>query len=141
MSVISNLTSAYGQFMPTVRVDAARRDPPGGAGRAHTSTVEGQLRMGAPPWADPERYVRNSPLFFANKVETPILMFHGDLDAATFMTEPEEMFSALYREGKDVLFVRYWGEHHLIEQPQNQRDMWGRVFDFLEDNGVSPGAD
>ena len=84
-------------------------------------------------------YIRNSPVFFADQVEDPVMLIHGDADSATLMTQAEEMFTALRREGKDALFVRYWGEEHTISQPQNQRDMWTRVFDFLEDNGVTPG--
>ena len=143
MAVKANLTSGYGQFAPSARFEAAQRlgpaGPPSGQGEQTGWAENGQGRMGASPWADPERYIRNSPLFFADKVESPILILHGDLDTATYITQAEEMFTALHREKKDVLFVRYWGEHHLIEQPQNQRDMWARVFNFLRNNGVRPG--
>ena len=39
-----------------------------------------------------------------------------------------------------VLFLRYRGEQHAFNQPQNQRDMWQRVFALLEGNGVTPVA-
>ena len=138
MAVKANLTSGYGQLTPGRRYEAARHVEP--AGKPHVWAETGQGRMGVPPWVDPERYIRNSPLFFADKVETPVMLIHGDIDTATLMTQAEEMFTALHREEKDVLFVRYWGEGHTIVQPQNQRDMWARVFGFLEDNGVTPGA-
>ena len=50
----------------------------------------------------------------------------------------EEMFIALAEYGKDVEFLRYWGEGHSILSSQNQRHMWARVFNFLKDNGVAP---
>ena len=137
MSVNSNLTSIYGQFTPGTRVNFADQIF---FGQSRISSMEtGQNRMGTPPWIDPQRYIRNSPLFFADQIGTPILIIHGDIDTATLMTQAEEMFTALRREDKDVLFVRYWGEGHIIQQPQNQRDMWQRIFAFLEDNGVTPG--
>jgi dipeptidyl aminopeptidase/acylaminoacyl peptidase len=42
------------------------------------------------------------------------------------------MFTALYRQNKPAAFVRYWGEGHGIESPANIRDMWVRVFAWLE---------
>ena len=135
---MSNFTSHYGQFIPIGRIDGNRFDPPGGANPRWHETGFG--RMGSPLWADPERYVRNSPVFHADEVTTPVMLIHGDLDTATLLTQAEEMFTALHRQDKDALFVKYVGEHHLVAQPQNQRDMWQRVFTFLEDNGVTPGA-
>ena len=135
--MVSNITSQFGTFSPMARIDSDRFRNPGGI--YDGPTVETRLfALGAKPWEAPERFVRNSPLFHVESVSTPILLIHADLDTATHLTQAEEMFSALYREGKDVQFVKYFGEHHLIEQPQNQRDMWNRVFNFLEDNGVTP---
>ena len=131
----SNLTNRYGDFIEYMRFAAAEY-----SFRERTSAWMfeiGQHRMGSAPWEDPERYVRNSPLFFADRVVTPLMLIHGDMDFVG-MNQSEQMFTALARQGKDVLFVRYWGEEHTIQQPQNQRDMWNRVFEFLEDNGMTP---
>ena len=88
--------------------------------------------MGTMPWRDPERYVSNSPLFFADRVSTPIMLIHGDLDTMGTIYQTEEMFTALHRENKDAMLVTYMGEVHTVEHPQNQRDMWKRIFSFLE---------
>ena len=125
----SNLASAYGSFKPQERF--------GGRNRS-SSPINRQHRMGGEPWEDALRYMRNSPVFFADRVTTPLMMIHGDLDFVP-IAQAEEMFTALNALNKDVIFLRYWGEAHTVLQPQNQRDMWGRVFDFLEDNGVTPG--
>ena len=136
MASVSNFISFYGQFPPNGKIGGAKHNPPGGA---YTSYLEnGQSRMGATPWGDPDRYIRNSPMFHADKATTPIMLIHGDLDYSTLLAQAEEMFTALHREGKDVLFVKYLGEQHVIVQPQNQLDMWSRVFSFLEGNGVAP---
>ena len=136
MAPLSNLTSIYGQFLPGVF-------PYGdGNGKLFATraqiTESGQTRMKAPPWREPERYIRNSPFFYVDKVKTPLLILHSDLDTAALMTQSEEMFTGLYRENKDVLYVRYLGANHVIIQPQHQRDMWERTFQFLRDHGVAP---
>ena len=137
MSGVSNLTSHYGAFAPIAKVNA---DEYPEIGAARTVKVEtGQHRMMAPPWEDADRYIRNSPLFHTENVTTPLMLIHGDLDSVVNSTQSEEVFSAMNRMDKDVLFISYLGEHHIIEQPKHQRDMWLRVFEFLKDNGVIPG--
>jgi dipeptidyl aminopeptidase/acylaminoacyl peptidase len=91
---------------------------------------EGQLRMGVPPWVDPERYVRNSPFFAADKISAPLLIVTGDLDGLSLQSEA--MFTALHRLGKQVEYVRYLGEGHELESPANILDMWQRVFSWLD---------
>ena len=136
--MVSNIISQYGAFAPWGKIDGERFKRPGSTyGRP---SVETRLfTLGAQPWEEPDQYIKNSPLFHVQNVTAPILLIHADLDTAAHVTQAEEMFSALYKEGKDVQFIKYFGEHHRIEQPHNQRDMWQRVFDFLEDNGVTSG--
>ena len=75
-------------------------------------------------------------MFHIDDVQSPVMLIHGDLDTAVNVSQSEEMFTTSFNEGKDVLFVKYFGEQHTIQQPQNQRDMWGRIFSFLTENGV-----
>ena len=129
---VSNIISQYGTFSPQGKINGKRFIQPGGA--YDRPSVETRLfTLGAQPWEATERYIRNSPLFHVKNVTAPILLIHGDLDVAAHVTQAEEMFSALHREGMDVQFLKYLGEYHLIEQPQNQRDMWNRVFKFLSE--------
>lgn len=129
-----NLTSRYGVFSPVWRYQPMRPLPTGSGW-----TELGQGRMGAPPWDAVDRYIRNSPLFQADEIDVPIMLIHGSADVISIV-ESEEMYTALLRQNKDVLFVRYWGEGHGLLNPHNVVDMWTRVFDFLEDNGITPGS-
>jgi len=95
--------------------------------------------MGGPPWADPARYVRNSPLFAAGRIETPLLQVHGDQDSFP-LGQADAMFAALYRQDKDALLVTYWGEGHLIGSPGNVRDFFRRAFAFLDQRFARPSA-
>jgi len=93
---------------------------------------QGQFRMGNPPWKDFERYVRNSPLSYAERVETPLMIVHGDMDFIP-MQQSEEFFTALYRQGKRAELVRYWGEGHTPESTDNVRDLWHRIYAWLDE--------
>ena len=124
---IADLVSLYGQF------DARLRYEP----RAHEYLLQGlaeagQLRMGTAPWQDPDRYVRNSPLFAAGDVQTPLLIIQGDMDYVPIQ-QGEQLFSALYRQGKRARFVRYWGEGHILQSPANIEDMWQQVYGWFDE--------
>ena len=90
-----------------------------------------QLRMGAPPWQDLQRYLRNSPYVHADKVATPLLMIHGDLDTHP-LSDAEQFFVALNRLGKRAKLVRYLGEGHVVESPGNLMDMWEHIFNWFD---------
>jgi dipeptidyl aminopeptidase/acylaminoacyl peptidase len=124
---LSNLVSLYGQFDARVRYSV----------RPQSSLTQPPLmelsqgRMASPPWKDPERYVRNSPIFSADRVHTPLMIIQGDLDYVPIQ-QGEEFFTALYRQGKRAEFVRYWGEGHVMQSPANIRDMWTRIFAWFD---------
>jgi dipeptidyl aminopeptidase/acylaminoacyl peptidase len=97
-------------------------------------TEKFQPAMGNPPWKDFSRYIRNSPIYYVDRVKTPLLMIHADLDSIS-MTQAEEFFASLYRQGKTAELVRYWGESHVIGSPSNVRDQWSRIFAWLDEYG------
>jgi dipeptidyl aminopeptidase/acylaminoacyl peptidase len=97
----------------------------------------GQTAFGGPPWKDAERYRRNSPITYVDRIQTPLMIIQGDRDFIP-IEQGEEMFSGLYRQNKRAEFVRYWGEGHSIEDPANLRDMWKRIYAWF-DEFVKPG--
>lgn len=125
---LANLASAYGSFDVRYRV-GTQPDDMARLLRQASLMETGQGRMGAPPWRDPERYVRNSPIFRVDKINTPVVIVQGDMDYVP-MRQGEEMFTALLREDKEALFVRYWGEGHGLQSPSNIRDFWSRILDW-----------
>ena len=68
--------------------------------------------MGGHPWEFRERYLENSPFFYLNRVETPLLIIHGAEDEAVPSYLADEIFTALRRLGKTVTYARYTGEDH-----------------------------
>lgn len=124
---LSNLISLYGTFGARERYTDFPQENLFVPGLFESA----QVAMGGPPWKDLGRYIRNSPIFFVDRVETPIMIVYGDMDYVA-MQQGEEFFTSLYRQGKRASFVRYWGEGHVLESPANIRDMWQRIFAWLE---------
>lgn len=131
----ADLVSLYGQFDPRFRYSEHAHE------RLFNMVIaeSGQCRMGAAPWRDPQRYLRNSPLFHADRVQTPLLIVQGDMDYVP-LAQGEQFFSALYREGKRARFVRYWGEGHVFQSPANIRNMWEEIYGWF-DEFLKPSAD
>ncbi|HEX3365707.1 S9 family peptidase [Phenylobacterium sp.] len=131
---MSDLVSEWGQYETF-----ARLDPNLGPSPFFTAGWVEDLQGGMhnPPWADPERYLRNSPIFHADRVTTPLLLVHGEQDAFS-LGQPEEMFSALNRQDKPAQLVVYWGEGHAIASPGSLRDLYLRVFRWFDDRLLSP---
>jgi len=67
---------------------------------------------GVYPWNRREVYVDRSPVFNADKVNTPILLMQGTDDPWCEMTESDQMYSALKVQGKDVVQIRWIGAGH-----------------------------
>jgi dipeptidyl aminopeptidase/acylaminoacyl peptidase len=125
---MSDLVSLYGTFDARDRYQRSARD-----NEFQMSSLEtGQGRMGGPPWRDIDRYLRNSPLTHVEHIRTPLLIIQGDLDYVP-IEQGEEFFTALYRQNKQAEFVRYWGEGHVLDSPANIRDMWHRVYAWLDE--------
>jgi dipeptidyl aminopeptidase/acylaminoacyl peptidase len=125
---MSDLFSLWGEVQPGLRVDPSEGLNLGFSA-GWTEDLQGAMR--APPWADPQRYLRNSPVFHADRITTPLLLVHGDQD--TFpLGQAEEMFSSLLRQDKDAVLVTYWGEGHVVRSPGNLRDLYVRGFAWLD---------
>jgi dipeptidyl aminopeptidase/acylaminoacyl peptidase len=73
---------------------------------------DGQARMGGSLWDKPDAYLNNSPILYANKVNTPMLIVHNTADGNVPFAQAEEWFLALRRLRKKVWLLQYDGEYH-----------------------------
>ncbi len=64
------------------------------------------------PWNNPDLYVKQSPLFSADKINTPLLLTHGTVDTNVPMGESIQMYTALKILGKPVEFIQVKDENH-----------------------------
>ncbi|SBV93722.1 prolyl oligopeptidase family serine peptidase [uncultured Dysgonomonas sp.] len=64
------------------------------------------------PWNNPDLYVKQSPLFSADKVHTPILFTHGTVDTNVPIGESIQMYTALKILGRPTEFIQVKDENH-----------------------------
>lgn len=107
---VSNMTSAYSG----IRL---------GSGLARQFQYEQtQSRIGGSLWEYPERYIENSPVFFADRINTPLLIMFGDEDTAVPWEQGIELYLAMRRLGKDAVFLQYHDEPHHLQKYANRLD-------------------
>lgn len=117
---VSNMTSAYGGIR-------------WGSGDSRQAQYEnGQSRIGRSLWEAPELYIANSPIFHADRVNTPLLIMHNDADGAVPWYQGIEYFMALRRLSKPVWMLQYNGEAHNIRARKNRKDITKRLQQFFD---------
>jgi dipeptidyl aminopeptidase/acylaminoacyl peptidase len=83
-------------------------------------------------WDNLEAYQRNSPVFHAKNVHTPLLILHNDKDGAVDQTQGIEYFNTLRRLNKPVILLEYRGENHGLRKPVNMRDYTVRMKEWFD---------
>ena len=86
-----------------------------------------EFSTGATPWEDPDTLLAHSSVRHMGEVTTPLLLLHGADDLRCPVSQSEEVFTALKRQGKESVLVRYPGEPHGLAKPQNQVDRMERT--------------
>ena len=117
---VSNMTSAYGGIRWS-----------SGMVRAF-QYEDGQSRIGKDLWSDREAYIVNSPLFYADQVNTPLLMMHNDEDGAVPWYQGIEYFTALRRLQKPVWMLVYNGAPHNLKRYADMQDLTLRMEQFFD---------
>ena len=83
-------------------------------------------------WDNLDAYSRNSPVYYADKVETPLIILHNDKDGAVDWNQGIEYYNTLRRLRKPVIMLQYKGENHGLSKPANQRDYTFRMKEFFD---------
>jgi dienelactone hydrolase len=102
----------------------------GGSNQAIFESSQGRFKGGF--WDNWDAYYRNSPVFFAKNVKTPLMILHNDKDGAVDFTQGVEYFNTLRRLQKPVIMLEYTGENHGLRKPANQRDYTVRMKEYFD---------
>jgi len=117
---VSNMTSAYSGIR-------------WGSGMARQFQYEqSQSRIGGSLWEYPERYIENSPVFFADRIQTPLLIQFGDKNGAVPWYQGIELYLAMRRLNKDCVFLQYRGEPHHLQKYPNKLDYTMKMKEYLD---------
>jgi dipeptidyl aminopeptidase/acylaminoacyl peptidase len=117
---ITNLVSNYGNHHWS-------------SGIAETDHIEtGQQRMVVPVYEDLQAYVRNSAVFRAHSMKTPLLVAFGDSDGTVHWHQGVELYNIARRAGRTVVLLQYGGEDHGLRKRTNQIDYHHRIFEWFD---------
>lgn len=117
---VSNMTSAYGGIR-------------WGSGLARAFQYEKtQSRIGVSMWDNLQPYIENSPLFYADKIDTPLLFIHGDADGAVPWYQSIELYVAMRRLGKEAVFLQYHNEDHHPAAYANKLDWAVKMKEYFD---------
>jgi dipeptidyl aminopeptidase/acylaminoacyl peptidase len=101
-----------------------------------TSDVQGltEFEFFGRPWDNPAMYDSLSPIRYVRKVKTPTFILQSEEDHRTPMTDAEQWFMALRKQGTPVEFVRYPRSTHDLSrtgEPWLLVDRLGRLRDWF----------
>ena len=117
---VSNMTSAYGGIRWA-------------SGMSRMFQYERtQSRIGATLWEAPLKYIENSPVFWADKIETPLLIMHNDEDGAVPWEQGIELFVALRRLGRPAWMIVYNEQPHWPITWPNKKDWAIRLQQYFD---------
>ena len=117
---VSNFISSYGGIHK-------------GLGVANSTIFEvSQTRMGVPYWENLEAYLRESPVFHAAQITTPILLQHNDADTSVNWLQGVEYYNVLRRLGKPIVMLQYKGAGHGLSKPEHKKDYSARLQAFFD---------
>jgi len=117
---VSNMTSAYGGVR-------------WGSGMSRMFQYERtQSRIGGTLWEKPLHYIENSPVFSADRIETPLLIMHNDADGAVPWYQGIEMYMAMRRLSKPSWMLVYNKEAHNLRRRKNRMDLSIRMMQFFD---------
>ena len=117
---VSNMTSAYGGIRWA-------------SGLSRMFQYERtQSRIGDTLWNAREKYIANSPLFFVDKINTPMLILHNDEDGAVPWYQGIELFVAMRRLEKPAWLLNYNGNPHWVMGRENRLDFAKRMQQFFD---------
>ena len=92
----------------------------------------GQSRIGKNPWESPLRYMENSPIFYLDKIQTPILIMHNEQDGAVPWAQGVEFFIGMRRLGKPCWMLNYKEGDHWPMNVRDKHDFQIRMAQFFD---------
>jgi len=92
----------------------------------------GQLRIGKSLYEDYAGYLRNSPIYHADKVNTPLLSWAGEEDAQVHYYQSIEFYLALRRLGKISTMLLYPKADHTLMNKKHQNDLTQRIQQWFD---------
>ncbi len=81
-------------------------------GMSDLAFMKGFWEFPGDPWEAPTWYWERSPLAYVTDIKTPLLILHSEMDLRCPIGEGEQLFAALKKLKREVVFVRFPNESH-----------------------------
>jgi dipeptidyl aminopeptidase/acylaminoacyl peptidase len=85
-------------------------------------------------WEQPNLYRQHSPMSHVKGVTTPTLIQHGEKDERVPLSQGQELYNALKRQGRKTKMIVYPRTPHGIEEPRLLLDCMRRNLEWFEQN-------
>lgn len=79
-----------------------------------------------------ELYIRNSPIYYAEQVNAPILLWAGMKDQNIYWEQTMEFYLGLKRNDKKVIALFYPDEGHGFQKTPSKHDIFIRVSEWMD---------
>ena len=93
---------------------------------------EWQSRMGKTLWEAKDKYLASSALIEADKIHTPLLIWHNDKDEAVAYEQGRALYLAMRRLQRPAWHLNYKGEGHFLSSQAAQKDWTIRMMQFFD---------
>ncbi len=111
-------------------------------GTSDLAYFKGYWEFPGDPWEHPTFYWERSPLAYVQRITTPLLIMHSEQDLRCPIGEAEQLFTALKKLGREVVFVRFPNESHDLSrsgQPAHRVERLHLLLDWF-DRHLGAGA-
>jgi dipeptidyl aminopeptidase/acylaminoacyl peptidase len=82
-------------------------------------------------WDHPKDYVENSPIFYVDKIKTPLLLIAGEHDGQVPYDQSTELFLALNNLRK-ISWMLSYDDDHVIDDNNHEKDYTIRLLQFFD---------
>jgi dipeptidyl aminopeptidase/acylaminoacyl peptidase len=93
---------------------------------------DNQHKMGVPFSGNRQLYFMNNPIYYADQVNAPVLLWSGLNDQNVTSDHTMAFYNALRRNNKEVIALYYKDQGHSIRQPLSQVDLTSRILDWFD---------
>lgn len=134
MAIGGHSYGAFGASNAMIHTSFFKAGIAGAGNYNRTLTPLGFQRERSDLWRGMDRYMQMSPIFWADRLDGALLMYHGEEDqnVGTFPINSKRMFHALNGIGKTAVMYMYPHEAHGPAAKETLLDMWTRWVDWLD---------
>jgi len=104
-------------------------------GTSDMGVDNGRWEFPGDPWTADAFYRERSPITYVGQMRTPLLLAHGENDLRCPISQSEQLFVALVKQGTPAVLVRFPGESHNMSsggKPKHRVEQLRHILGWFE---------